>query len=90
MNEPPFRVEVVPRAAHDIEHLPDKIAHACVAFTFTTLASNPYRVSKPLTRELTGLRAARRGAYRIIFRVDDTTRPIEVIRVGHRAHICRS
>jgi mRNA-degrading endonuclease RelE of RelBE toxin-antitoxin system len=90
VTDPPYRVEVVPRAAHDLEQLPGKIAAACVEFMFTTLAENPYRVSKPLFRELAGQRSARRGSYRVVFRVTEDKRLIEVLRVGHRGHVYRT
>lgn len=69
--------------------MPAKIAHACVEFIFTALATDPYRVSKPLVRELTGQRSARRGSYRIIVRVDEENRLVEVLHVSHRAHAYR-
>jgi mRNA-degrading endonuclease RelE of RelBE toxin-antitoxin system len=90
VTDPPYDVEVVPRAGRDLEQLPGKIATACVEFIFTTLAANPYRVSKPLFRELAGQRSARRGSYRIVFRVNDDKRLIEVLRVSHRGHAYRT
>lgn len=53
-----YRTEITVRAAHDLERLPEKVARACLAFIFTDLTENPTRVSKPLLRELTGLRSA--------------------------------
>lgn len=90
MTEPPYRVAVVPRAVRDLDRLPTKIAAACVEFIFNTLADRPYRVSKPLFRELTGQRSARRGAYRIILRVTDDQRLIEVLHISHRGHVDRT
>ncbi len=90
MTDRHFHVEVVPRAGRDLEQLPGKVATACVEFIFTTLADNPYRVSTPLFRELAGQRSARRGSYRIVFRVNDDTRLIEVLRVSHRRHAYRT
>lgn len=90
MAEPPYHVEVVPRAGRDLDNLPGKVATACVEFIFTTLAANPHRVSKPLFRELAGQRSARRGSYRIVFRVDDDARLIEILRVSHRRHAYRT
>jgi mRNA-degrading endonuclease RelE of RelBE toxin-antitoxin system len=89
VTERPYHVEVVPRAARDLEQLPGKIAAACVEFIFSTQAVDPYRVSKPLFRELAGQRAARRGSYRIVFRISDAARLIEVLRISHRAHAYR-
>lgn len=90
MNDQRYRVEVVPGAARDIDRLPEKIATACVEFIFTALADQPHRVSKPLFRELAGQRSARRGAYRIIIRIDDDRRLVEVLRVSHRRHAYRT
>lgn len=90
MADPTYRIEVVPRASRDLEQLPTKVATACVEFIFTTLAVNPYRVSKPLFRELAGQRSARRGSYRIILRINDDLRLIEVLRISHRAHAYRT
>lgn len=90
MSDQPYHVEVVPRADQDLEQLPGKVATACVEFIFTTLATNPYQVSKPLFRELVGQRSARRGSYRIVFRVNDDMRLIEVLRVSHRRHAYRT
>ena len=36
-------------------------------------------------RELSGMRSARRGVYRIIHEIDDTERPVIVYRIDHRA-----
>lgn len=85
-----YRIAVVPRASRDLDLLPAKIASACVEFIFTALPENPYRVSKPLVRELAGQRSARRGAYRVIFRVTDEDRLVEVLHVSHRAHAYRT
>lgn len=85
----PYQVKVAPRASRDLDLLPEKVAAACVEFSFTTLADSLHRVSKPLVRELAGQRSARRGAYRVVLRVDDEARVIEVLRVSHRARAYR-
>lgn len=90
MNDSPYQVEVVPRAGRDLELLPPKVATACVEFIFTTLAAGPYRVSNPLFRELAGQRSARRGSYRVVFRVNNDERLIEVLRISHRGHAYRT
>ncbi|MBA2337719.1 MAG: type II toxin-antitoxin system RelE/ParE family toxin, partial [Acidimicrobiia bacterium] len=45
---------------------------------------------KPLARELAGYHAARRGPYRIVYRIDGALRRIEVVRIDHRAMVYRS
>lgn len=62
---------------------------AIFEFIHGPLAQDPWRVSKPLHDELEGFRGARRGEYRIVFRVDDEEREIRVLRVDHRSDIYR-
>jgi mRNA-degrading endonuclease RelE of RelBE toxin-antitoxin system len=53
------------------------------------LREDPRRVGKPLVRDLTGYYAARRGAYRIIYRLDDGDSVIFVVRNEHRSAVYR-
>lgn len=83
-----YRVEFAGTARRSMARLPEKVAAAAIEFCFGALASDPRRVGKPLTRELAGLLVARRGEYRVIYRVDDDA--VYVIRVEHRRDIYRS
>jgi mRNA-degrading endonuclease RelE of RelBE toxin-antitoxin system len=40
---------------------------------------------KPLSRELAGYHSARRGAYRVVYRIDDAARTVHVVRIDHRS-----
>ena len=40
---------------------------------------------KPLSRELAGYHFARRGAYRVVYRIDDAARVVHVVRIDHRS-----
>ncbi len=51
------------------------------------LLDNPQRVGKPLSRELAGYHSARRGAYRVVYRIDEATRVVHVVRIDHRADV---
>ncbi len=72
-----------------MDRLPAKVAAAAVEFCFGPLAANPHRVGKPLIRELAGQHAARRGEYRVIYRIDDSAGAVHVLRVDHRKDIYR-
>lgn len=85
----PYRVEVDGPARRDLERLPHKIAAAIVEFITGALADNPLRLSKPLRAELASYRSARRGDYRVLFRIDEDKRALLVVAVKHRAHIYR-
>lgn len=75
-------------ARRQIDRLPIAVA-AAVIETLDTIATNSQRLGKPLRFELEGCHSARRGPYRIIYRIDDTTRSIMVLAVAHRADAYR-
>jgi mRNA interferase RelE/StbE len=64
-------------------------AWAIFEFIHGPLSQDPWRVSNPLRDELEGFRGARRGEYRVVFRIDDEERVIRVVRVDHRSDIYR-
>jgi mRNA interferase RelE/StbE len=76
--------EAPPRA------LPLAVAAAVTEFLIGPLLDNPYRVGKPLTHELRGYHSARRGAYRVIYRIDESERTVHVVRIDHRANVYRT
>lgn len=53
------------------------------------LLDSPTTVGKPLQRELMGYWSARRGAYRLIYRVDADGRAVRVVRIEHRSDVYR-
>jgi len=56
---------------------------------FGPLSEKPYRLGGALRGQLAGLRSARRGSYRIIYRVDDRQDRIEIIHIDHRGGVYR-
>lgn len=88
MNEQQWHVLVMGPAHRQIDRLPIVVA-AAVIETLEAIASNPRRLGKPLRFELEGCFSARRGPYRIVYRIDDERRTIFVLAVGHRADIYR-
>jgi len=85
-----WRLVVAPSAERGLARQPEKVASAIVGFMVGPLLDDPYRVGKPLLRELSGYLAARRGAYRIIYRVNEEAGAIEVVRIDHRTRVYRS
>ncbi len=90
MTEAQYRVEFAGTARRGMDRLPAKAAAAAIEFCFGPLAANPRRVGKPLTRELAGLHSARRGVYRVIYRIDEGHDAVYVLRVEHRRDVYRS
>ena len=66
------------------EELPEKIAAAAFEFIVGALRENPRRVGKPLREPLAPLYAARRGDYRVLYRIVDRRLVIEIVTIVHR------
>ncbi|MGH4017366.1 MAG: type II toxin-antitoxin system RelE family toxin [Pseudonocardiaceae bacterium] len=90
VREEPFRVRLTATAQRCLRRLPEKIVGACLEFIAGPLAADPHRLGKPLQRELAGYHSARRGAYRVVYEIDDSARIVLVVRVDHRGDIYRS
>lgn len=75
-----------PTAKRALRRLPEKVATAAIEFIYGPLASNPQRVGKALRFDLEGLHSARRGDYRIIYRIDER---VTIIAIEHRADVYR-
>lgn len=89
MTDEPYAIAWTATARKALNRLPEKVATAAVEFLYGSLCQNPYRVGKALVLELEGLHSARRGDYRVIYRIDDTTRRVEVIAIEHRSDAYR-
>jgi mRNA interferase RelE/StbE len=77
-----YQVVVSARTEKDLGWLPEQARRAIVA-GLDALALEPRR-GKPLAGELAGLWSLRRGDYRVVYRIVDTRRRVEVARVAHR------
>ena len=89
MSEPAYRLLMAASAERALARLPEKAAAAVVEFVTGALLESPRGVGHPLRRELSGLWAARRGPYRIVYEIDDKANLISVVRVDHRADVYR-
>ena len=82
----PYAIAWTPTAKRALTRLPEKVATAAVEFIYGPLAGNPNRVGKALRFELEGLHSARRGDYRVIYRISDV---VTVTAIEHRADVYR-
>lgn len=64
--------------------LPAAVAAAAFEFIIGPLARNPRRVGKPLREPLAPLYSARRGEYRVLYRIEDERLVIEIVTIEHR------
>lgn len=80
-----FEVRFSRSAKRALSHdLPEKIATAAWQFIMGALRDNPQRVGKQLKEPLHPLYSARRGEYRVIYRVESDELVIEVVTIAHR------
>lgn len=89
MNDAGFTIAWTGPAQRALRKLPEKVAAAAVELIYGSLAGDPHRVGKPLRRELTGLRSARRGDYRVIYSINAERQVIEIAAIDHRADAYR-
>lgn len=83
-------LQVAASAERSLARLPDGVAAAIVEFMVGPLCEEPERVGKPLQRELAGYHSARRGAYRIVYRLKEEDHVILVVRIEHRSDVYRN
>ncbi|WP_420445179.1 type II toxin-antitoxin system RelE family toxin [Candidatus Poriferisodalis sp.] len=79
-----------PAAVELAERLPEPVAAAAIELITGPLTDAIRRIGVPLRDELDGLWGARLGTYRVIYRIDEANRQVEVVRISHRRDACRS
>jgi mRNA-degrading endonuclease RelE of RelBE toxin-antitoxin system len=84
-----FAIAWTTTARRELTRLPEKVATAVVEFLYGSLAASPHRVGKPLKLGLEGLHSARRGDYRVIYRIDNERRLVTVMAIEYRSDVYR-
>jgi mRNA-degrading endonuclease RelE of RelBE toxin-antitoxin system len=86
----PYELVLTPPATRAIrEKLPEPVAVAVIDVLTTALVGNPHRVGKALRDDLAGIWSARRGTYRVLYRINDTAGEVVVLRIEHRRDVYR-
>jgi mRNA-degrading endonuclease RelE of RelBE toxin-antitoxin system len=81
----PYELVLTPPARRALtDRLPEAVATAVIDFLTTTLIAQPRRVGKPLRGDLAGIWSARRGTYRVLYRLREDPREVIVVRIDHR------
>jgi mRNA interferase RelE/StbE len=90
-SDEPYVLRTTPTVRRAIaETLPEAVAVAALEFIMSPLLQQPHRVGKRLLPPLDDRFSARRGTYRVIYRVDDAARVVTVVDIGHRRDIYRT
>jgi mRNA interferase RelE/StbE len=86
----PYELVLTPPAVRAIQtRLPEAAAAAVVEFMTGVLLDSPRRVGKPLRGDLRGIYSARRGTYRVLYRINDQAHEVVVVRIDHRRGVYR-
>jgi mRNA-degrading endonuclease RelE of RelBE toxin-antitoxin system len=72
------------------ETLPEAVAAAAYELITGPLLAQPRRIGKRLLPPLDDRFSARRGTYRVIYRIDDTAHVVTVVDIGHRRDVYRT
>lgn len=72
-----------------MQSIPPRVVPAIIGFVFGDLARGSHRVGKPRERELRGLSVARRGPYRLRYRIEDQAQRVYIVHVDHLAGVDR-
>lgn len=85
-----YDVQLTGPARRSLGSIPPRIVPAILEFMFGPLSREPRRVGKPLKRDLEGLFSARRGPYRVLYRIDEEAQVVYVVHINHRADVYRA
>ena len=90
-SQQPYELIVAPPAQRAIAgKLPEPVAVAVIDFLTTALIENPHRVGKQLRDDLAGIWSARRGTYRVLYRINDEKHEVIVLRIERRRDAYRA
>jgi mRNA interferase RelE/StbE len=87
----PYAVVYTPQARRNLYgSLPLDVATAVIETINGPLTTNPHRVGKPLDEPYDGCHSARRGTYRIIYRINEDKHTVEIHSIRHRREAFRT
>ena len=86
-----YLLAITPTARRPLtDHLPEAVAAASYEFIVGPLLDDPHRMGKRLRPPLDDQHSARRGTYRVVYRIDDNTHTVTVLDVAHRRDAYRT
>jgi mRNA interferase RelE/StbE len=84
-----YRLLIKPSAGKEIEALGHKKDRQRIVSRIAALAAEPRPVGCEKLAGAEGRYRIRQGQFRIVYAVDDATRTVEVVKVGHRGEVYR-
>ncbi len=87
----PYMIIFSARARRNLhEDLPLDVAAAAMETIDGPLSTSPHLVGKPLDEPFDGYLSARRGTYRIIYRINEDKHTVEIHSIRHRRDAYRT
>ena len=87
----PYAVLLSGQARRNIrENLPLEVALAAMETIDGSIAANPYRAGKPLDEPFDGYHSARRGTYRVSYRIDEAKPQVKIPSIRPRREAYRA
>jgi len=85
-----YQLVIAPTARRQLaEQLPESVAFAAYEFIVGPLLGNPHLVGKRLRPPLDDRHSARRGTYRVLYRIEEERHRVTVVGVFARADAYR-
>ena len=86
-----YRLIISPTARRQLANLlPEAVAFAAHEFIVGPLLENPQRAGKRLEPPLADRHSARRGTYRVIYRIDEPAHTVTSVAIAPRSDAYRS
>ena len=85
----PFEISWASAVRRALRRLPEKVATSAIEVIYGPLAGNPHQVGRPLRFELEGRHSAHRGDYRVVYRIAERRRSVDILAIDHRADVYR-
>lgn len=84
-----YRLLIKPSAAREIEALGRKKDRQRIVNRIAALASEQRPAASEKLAGVEGRYRIRQGEFRIVYAINDTTRSVEIVKVGHRREVYR-
>lgn len=89
MTEDGYDIAWTPSARKALSRPPEKVGTAVIELLYGPIAGSPRRPGKPLRLGLENVCSARRGDYRVLYRIDEQSRRVDVVAIEHRSEAYR-
>ncbi len=84
-----YSLSIKPSAAKELQSITDKATLTRLIEKVKSLATEPRQLGSEKLAGRPNLYRVRQGNYRVIYSVDDETRAVDIVKVGHRRDVYR-